>query len=304
MSTGKNYFPLAAINAKLTSLLDQLADKPSWYGRWHRLSLESTEEERLTVYQAIRDSGILPEDASFYLVSWQVDALAEHAAETTLRDLDERLSAIEREHGLEEDEIWEPDEAPPEYQAVLRQYNDAWDELFAARLEQHGEQALAALFRTDRAEYERRSEAGCLFFHGRNTVDALDDSDWLDSLLEAVGASLEPESPMGPLALRSREEEGFWEVDIYPTPVELLGGADDGALVSAPFSMDFEQLRATFARIDSTGWNAYGWYNDDGPFVWVEGSFQGHDVFLRVLAQAPEGEGPGTKLRVTRKGER
>jgi len=289
------------INGKLTSLFDQLADKPSWYGRWHRLSLESTEEERLTVYQAVRDSGILPEDAGFYLVSWQVDALAEHVAETTLRDLDERLSAIERKHRLEEDEVWEPDEAPPEYQAALRQYHDAWDELFAAQLEQHGEQALAALFRTDRAEYERRSEAGRLFFHGRNAVDVLDDSDWLGSLLEAVSASLEPESPMGPLALRSGEEEGFWEVDVYPSPVELLGGADDGALAFPPFSLDLEQLRVTFARIDSTGWNSFGWYDEEGPFVWIEGSFQGHDVFLRVLAQAPEGEDPGAKLRVTRK---
>src|SRR5207249_4449253 len=147
-----------------------------------------------------------------------------------------------------------------------------------------------------------RNEAGRQFFHGPHLVDEPDDSDWLDSLLEAVGASLEPESPMGPLALRSGEEEGFWEVDVYPTPVELLGGADDGALVSPPFSLDLEQLRATFARIDSTGWNAFGWYNEEGPVVWIEGSFQGHDVFLRVLAQAPEGEEPGAKLRVTRKG--
>jgi hypothetical protein len=112
---------------------------------------------------------------------------------------------------------------------------------------------------------------------------------------------MEPESPMGPLALRSSEEEGFWEVDAYPTPVELLGGADDGALVSTPFSLDLEQLRATFTQIESMGWNAFGWYNEERPFVWVEGSFQGHDVILRVLAQAPEGEVPVAKLRVTRR---
>ncbi len=301
MSTSERDFLHAAINAKLASLLDQLSAKPSWCGRWQRLSPESSDQERLTVYQAIRDSGVLPADAGFYLVAWQLDALAEHGVETALRGLDDRLSTIMRKHGLKDDEIWEPGEAPPEYEAVLRQYNDAWDALLAAELERHGEHALAALFRTDRAEYERRSEAGRQFFHGHYRLNESDEPEWLDSLLEAVGASLEPESPMGPSALRFRQEEDFWEVDVYSTPVELVGGADDGALVSAPFSLDFEQLRAAFARIDSTGWNAHGWYNDDGPFVWVEGSFQGHDVFLRVLAQAPEGEDPGAKLRVTRK---
>src|ERR1035437_6858581 len=127
MSTSDSNFLHRAINAKLASLLDQLPAKPSWYGRWQRLSPESTEEERLTVYQAFRDSGVLPDDAGFYLVAWQVDALAEYYAETALRDLDERLSAIEREHGLEKDEISEPGEVPPEYEAVLRQYHDAWD---------------------------------------------------------------------------------------------------------------------------------------------------------------------------------
>jgi hypothetical protein len=106
---------------------------------------------------------------------------------------------------------------------------------------------------------------------------------------------------MGPLALVSREEEGFWEVDVYPTPVELVGGADDGALVSPGFSLALEPLRSSFEQIDESGWNALGWPDDDGPFVWVEGAYQGHEVFLRVLARAPEGEEPGAKLRIMRR---
>jgi hypothetical protein len=290
----------AAIDAKLASVLGSLPARPSWCERWQCLGPESTEEERLAVYRAIRDSGLLPVDAGFYLVSWQVDAIAGRLAETSLGDLDARLKALEDAHGLEEGELWEPGEAPAEYEDLLRQYQQAWDEIFADQLDAHGEPEIAALFRAERAEYERRSEAGRQFFHGPRPAGEPDDGDWLDRLLEAVEVTLEPESPMGPLALVYREEEGFWEVDAYPTPVELVGGAEDGALVSPGFSLDLERLRSAFERIDGTGWNAFGWYDGDGPFIWVEGSFQGRDVFLRVLSQAPEGEEPGAKLRIQR----
>ena len=119
-------------------------------------------------------------------------------------------------------------------------------------------------------------------------------------VLGAVVESLEPESPMGPLGLRYHEDAGFWEVDVYPTPVEMVGGADDGAIVSTNFSLDLERLRSCFERIDDAGWNAFGWPSGDGPFVWIEGLFRGHDVWLRVMAEAPEDEEPGAKLRVTR----
>ena len=74
-------------------------------------------------------SGSLPEDAGFYLVSWQIDAVAGRHAEQALRHLDDQLEAIERAHGLDEGEAWEPGEAPPEYAAVLRRHHDAWDKI-------------------------------------------------------------------------------------------------------------------------------------------------------------------------------
>jgi hypothetical protein len=152
MSNRDSSFLHASIDAKLAGLLDALPARPSWYERWRHLRPDSSEEERLAVYQAIRDSGVLPEDAGLYLVSWQVDAFASQHAELALHHLDERLRAIEAAHGLEEDDFWEPGEAPAEYEAVLRQYERAWDEIFAVQLDGFGEQAIAALFRTDRAE--------------------------------------------------------------------------------------------------------------------------------------------------------
>ena len=36
---------------------------------------------------------------------------------------------------------------------------------------------------------------------------------------------------MGPMGYGYAEAEGFWEVDVYATPVELIGGAADVEVV-------------------------------------------------------------------------
>ena len=55
---------------------------------------------------------------------------------------------------------------------------------------------MAALFRADRDEYTRRSEAGRQFFFGSEPAGESDVSDFLESLFATVAAGLTPESPM------------------------------------------------------------------------------------------------------------
>jgi hypothetical protein len=72
--------------------------------------------------------------------------------------------------------------------------------------------------------------------------------------------------------------------------------------VAPGFALDLERLRAAFDRVDDFGWNALRLNDPDGPYVWVEGDYRGHDIWLRVLSQAPEDEDPGMKLDVSGKG--
>ena len=109
---------------------------------------------------------------------------------------------------------------------------------------------------------------------------------------------------MGPLGLRYQEEESFWEVWIYPTPVELVGGAHDGAMVVPGLRLDLEQLRQEFDSIVALGWDALGLNWPEGPHVFIEGVFRGREVCLQVLANAPEDEEPGLKLDTTRRRRR
>src|SRR5262245_5711638 len=115
-----------AIDATLTGLVEKLPTRPAWYDRWRGLGPDPSDEERLSVYQEIRNSGVLPEDAGFYLIAWQVDAIASTHAETALRHLDDRLEAIEATHTLVDDEAWESGEATAEHELVLEEYHQAW----------------------------------------------------------------------------------------------------------------------------------------------------------------------------------
>jgi hypothetical protein len=90
------------------------------------------------------------------------------------------------------------------------------------------------------------------------------------------------------------------EIWIYPTCVELVGGAHDGAVVVPGFSLDLEQVRAAFDDVTAFGWNALGLNDPEGPYVYVEGVYRGREVYLQVLAQAPEGEEPGLRFDATR----
>ena len=288
----------AAINAKLAVIVETSPTTPAWHDAWMRLGPGSTEEERLAVYQAIRDSGYLPPDAGFHLVSWQIDAMASLEAETSLRGLDDRMKAMKKACELETGEPWPPDDLSPEYEDLLKQYHAAWERIFLAKLEAFGEQEMADLYRADREEFDRRGEAGREYFHGPEDPEA-----WLDELVEEVAGCMTADSPMGPLGYRYGDDDGPWQIDLYPTPVELIGGAVDGEVVDPGFSLDIEQLRGLFDRIDFVAWQSLGFPGGEGPHVSIEGVYQGHDVFIQVLAYAPDDEEPGMKLDTTRRGD-
>ncbi len=86
----------AAINAKLAEIAAASPTPPPWQEASVRLGPESMEEERLAVYQAVRDAGSVPAEAGFYLVSWQIDAITLGHAEDALRPYEDRLEESSR----------------------------------------------------------------------------------------------------------------------------------------------------------------------------------------------------------------
>ncbi|MGE3804823.1 MAG: hypothetical protein AB7K24_09145 [Gemmataceae bacterium] len=283
----------ASVNRKLAEIIAASPVRLPWQQAWQQLEAAATPRQRLPLYRAIRDSGCLPAEAGFFLVAWLVDFICDEHAEHALREPEARLEAIRQKYGLEE-ETPGTEHAPPEYRRAMREVHEAWDRLYAATLDELGETDLAQLFREDRQQFDREYEAGQRYFHG--DVDDCDEDGWLDELLDAVAACMEAESPMGPLGLRYFDDAGIWEIVVHPSPVELVGGRHDGEVLEPGFLVDLEMLRAAFEEVKDFGWNPLGLNDPDGPYISVEGLFEGKEVFLRLLAHAPEDAEPGIKV--------
>ncbi len=213
--------------------------------------------------------------------------MASMDAEISLGHLDARMKAIEKTHGLAEGEFWPPGKVPKEYEKLRQQYQAVWSRMYIAKLEQFGEHKIAQQYRAHPEGFQRRSEAGRVFFHGPKKPEDSDAPEWVYELAEAVAGNMTSMSGPGPLGFFYREEDGLWELVIYPKPVELVGGAEDGEILAPGFSLDLEELRNEFDRIDACSWESLGSPDGDGPHVSIEGVYQGHEVFLQVRWPTP-----------------
>ncbi len=286
----------AAINAKLAEIVAESHSQPSWHEDWLRLGSQSTDEERLNVYKSVRDSGSVPAEAGFFLVAWVLDIMMSDRAVEEFREAEEQLEAIRQKYDLDEDTPPDAAETPDEYRVACQQMGDAMDALYAMILEEHAEHEMAKLFREDPEQFEDLYEEGRQFFHEQVNDDEVEDDEWLSALLNEVGDCIDADSPMGPLGLRYHEDDGYWEVWIYPTPVELVGGRHDGEVVVPGFTLDLKQVHESFDSVSAFHWNAIGFNDPAGPHVTIEGVFEGREVSLHMLAYAPEGEEPGLKF--------
>ncbi len=121
---------------------------------------------------------------------------------------------------------------------------------------------------------------------------------WLTSLVDGVGNCMEAHCAAGSLAFRWGSEDDFWEVTVYCTPGEAVGGAEDGAVLVSGFSLDLLELTSLFEELTDSHWQAhsFGPHDHTGPHISVEGMYRGHHVYLQVLVEAPENEEPGFKV--------
>ncbi len=125
---------------------------------------------------------------------------------------------------------------------------------------------------------------------------------WLETLVDLIGNAMEPHSFSGPLGYRYRHdtEDELWEVMVYPTPVSLEGGPEDSAVVSPGFTLDLMPVLDAFEALEAVYWTAQSLdpYDSLSPSVAIEGRYQEHDVFLQILAEAPEDEPPGAAVTI------
>ncbi len=125
---------------------------------------------------------------------------------------------------------------------------------------------------------------------------------WIDELADDVATRLFSSDPLPPLGCHSFHDEEMeqWEVTLFASRTEIIGGPKDGTLSDATFAVDLRELLPLFTEVDSFYWqtNSLGDEDELGPHTSIEGSYQGHRVWLRILAVAPDRFEPGRYVRV------
>ncbi len=128
--------------------------------------------------------------------------------------------------------------------------------------------------------------------------------EWIQELANRVAALMTPYGLPAPVAchfFHAHVPKNQWEVTLFTAKTETVGGSFDGGCTSTPMALDLEKLVGLFDEVESYHWQSLRLGQEDelGPHVSIEGYYEGHYVWLRVLSEAPERFGCGRKLFVT-----
>jgi hypothetical protein len=248
-----------ALDRRLEAVVAGAAAPPAWLAAWlhsrRGLTLPdepeggapgegiARPEERLAVRRAVRDSGVLPEDAGFFLVADQVHFLTEvHARELPGR-VEAATEALWKEQGLEGWRRPAPDDVD-DPRELRKRCPATWDGLYVTLLTRHGEADMARLYRTDRERFEERLARGRAYFYPPAAPEppAPPPPRWARELVARVfksgGIFFADGGPPGTYGYRVGGRKGSPEIRFNLTPGELVGGPQDGEVAGSRIRPD------------------------------------------------------------------
>ncbi|APZ96718.1 hypothetical protein Fuma_06391 [Fuerstiella marisgermanici] len=89
-----------------------------------------------------------------------------------------------------------------------------------------------------------------------------------------------------------------WEVSIFVSATEIVGGPLDGKNVPLQVQLDIVHVMNLFDETPTVHWQSDAVAEDDelAQHLSFEGTARGHRIWLRILKEPPEGMGPGRLL--------
>jgi hypothetical protein len=123
---------------------------------------------------------------------------------------------------------------------------------------------------------------------------------WLQEFADAVAAHLHAVDVLSPLGCHVHQSAELWEVTLFASSTEMIGGSRDGQGRVSRFHVDLLGLTHLFDRIDSYHWQAQGLGAQDevGPHISIIGRCHGQQVWLRIPSIAPKAFPPGRLAHV------
>lgn len=115
---------------------------------------------------------------------------------------------------------------------------------------------------------------------------------WLQQLGNDVAAQIRAVDMLAPIGCHFYfdAELKTWEVTVFVSRTETVGGPFDGRINASRFSVDLNGLQSLFQEgSEMFHWQALSMDHDDhlGPHVGIETVYKGHKVWIRIPATAP-----------------
>ncbi|MCC7424100.1 MAG: hypothetical protein IT428_27865 [Planctomycetaceae bacterium] len=123
--------------------------------------------------------------------------------------------------------------------------------------------------------------------------------DWLVEVANQVAQAIEGFELLAPIGSHVWFNVMLdqWELTVFPSATEVLGGRFDGKRNDSRFSLDIALVLDAFDTVSQVRWQSHRLGEDDelGQHISVEGTVKDNLVWLRVLATPPERFEPGRR---------
>ncbi len=114
---------------------------------------------------------------------------------------------------------------------------------------------------------------------------------WLADTTNRVVSQFQSEDALAPIGCHYYHDEllGLWEVTVFISHTETVGGEFDGQRTPSRFAVDLTGLNAVFTEVHRFAWQAVSMGADDdlGPHLAVEGRVGKHEIWLRIVSEPP-----------------
>lgn len=124
---------------------------------------------------------------------------------------------------------------------------------------------------------------------------------WLNTMANQVASLMSDVDVLSPIGCHffhnaNRDE---WEVSLFASNTEIVGGEWDGVMAPSKFCFDILKLGAIFEEVQAIHWQALPVDYDDqlGSHISIEATYEGHQVWVRILAESPEEFEPGRRIQ-------
>tara|TARA_R110002096_G_scaffold258894_1_gene452405 strand:+ start:1445 stop:1930 length:486 start_codon:yes stop_codon:yes gene_type:complete len=118
---------------------------------------------------------------------------------------------------------------------------------------------------------------------------------WIQDLTYDATEEIHAFDVLAPVGCHYHQIDSQWEVTIFASRTEVVGGPKDGTQTSSNFSLNLNGVYKLLDDVTEFRWQALpvDEADDLGPHVSLVGTRDGHPVWLRILAQAPVNFEPG-----------